>query len=151
MRNILIAFAILLLPSSAVADARVKQIVARQAAEKLGPQWVETALRIAELESGFRCNATGPRTRGGRAMGVMQVMPGSAKAMGFNPRRLHDCEYGVAAGIAHMRLCIAYGVRTPKDMGRCHVAGVGGWKKKLRKNAEAYKQKYASMVAGRRM
>lgn len=131
--------------------AGVPQIVARQAAQKLGPQWVDAALRIAKLESGFRCNATGPRTKHGRALGVMQVMPGSARALGFDPRRLHDCEYGVAAGIAHMSLCLRSGVRTTQEMAKCHVAGVGGWNKRLNRNAERYKQRYAAMVASRRM
>ena len=34
----------------------------------------------------------------------MQVMPGSARAMGFNPRRLNEAAYGIAAGIEHMRV-----------------------------------------------
>jgi len=129
----------------------VQKIVARQAAQKLGPQWVDTALRIAKLESGFNCRATGPSTRHGRARGVMQVMPGSARALGYDPARLHDCEHGVAAGVAHMALCIKHGVRTTQEMARCHVAGVGGWNKRLNRNAERYKQRYAAMITARRM
>ena len=133
------------------ARGTVQKIVARQAAQKLGPQWVDTALRIAKLESGFNCRATGPSTRHGRAKGVMQVMPRSAKALGYDPARLHDCEHGVAAGVAHMALCIKHGVRTTQEMARCHVAGVGGWNKQLNRNAERYKQRYAAMVVGKRM
>lgn len=129
----------------------VQKIVARQAAQKLGPQWVDTALRIAKLESGFNCRATGPSTRHGRAKGVMQVMPGSARALGYDPARLHECEHGVAAGVAHMSLCIKHGVRTTQEMARCHVAGVGGWNKRLNRNAERYKQRYAAMITARRM
>jgi len=140
-------------PTAVVPAARgdVQKIVARQAAQKLGPQWVDAALRIAKLESGFNCKATGPATRHGRARGVMQVMPGSARAMGYNPSRLHECEYGVAAGIAHMALCVQSGVKTVQEMGRCHVAGVGGWNKRLSRNAERYKQRYAAMITARRM
>jgi soluble lytic murein transglycosylase-like protein len=133
------------------ASGAVQKIVAKQAAQKLGPQWVDAALRIAKLESGFNCRATGPSTRHGRARGVMQVMPGSARALGYDPSKLHDCEYGIAAGIAHMKLCIQHGVRTTQEMARCHVAGVGGWNKKLNRNAERYKQRYAAMIIERRM
>jgi len=138
-------------PSAPAARGDVQKIVARQAAQKLGPQWVDAALRIAKLESGFNCRATGPSTRHGRAKGVMQVMPGSARGLGYNPARLHECEYGVAAGVAHMALCIKHGVRTTQEMARCHVAGVGGWNKKLNRNAERYKQRYAAMIIERRM
>jgi soluble lytic murein transglycosylase-like protein len=137
--------------SAPIVRGDVQKIVARQAAQKLGPQWVDTALRIAKLESGFNCRATGPSTRHGRARGVMQVMPGSARALGYDPARLHDCEHGVAAGVAHMALCIKHGVRTTQEMARCHVAGVGGWNKRLNRNAERYKQRYAAMITARRM
>ena len=137
--------------SAPAARGEVQKIVARQAAQKLGPQWVDTALRIAKLESGFNCRATGPGTRHGRAKGVMQVMPRSAKALGYDPARLHDCEHGVAAGVAHMALCIKHGVRTTNEMARCHVAGVGGWNKKLNRNAEQYKKRYVAMITARRM
>lgn len=137
--------------SAPAVRGEVQKIVARQAAQKLGPQWVDAALRIAKLESGFNCRATGPSTRHGRARGVMQVMPGSARALGYEPSRLHECEYGVSAGIAHMQLCIRHGVRTTQEMARCHVAGVGGWNKKLNRNAERYKQRYAAMITARRM
>lgn len=138
-------------PSTIAVRGDVQKIVARQAAQKLGPKWVDAALRIAKLESGFNCKATGPATRHGRARGVMQVMPGSARALGYDPRRLHECEYGVAAGIAHMALCVQSGVRNVQEMGRCHVAGVGGWNKRLNRSAERYKQRYVAMITARRM
>lgn len=138
-------------PAPAAARGEVQKIVARQAAQKLGPQWVDTALRIAKLESGFNCRATGPATRHGRARGVMQVMPGSARALGYDPARLHDCEHGVAAGVAHMALCIRHGVRTTQEMARCHVAGVGGWNRQLNRGAERYKKRYVAMITAKRM
>ena len=69
----------------------VAEQVSRQVEARLGKRWVPTALKLAKIESGFNCRATGPRTRHGRAMGVFQVMPGSARALGYNPRRLHEC------------------------------------------------------------
>jgi len=129
------------------AAASVPQLIADETTRQIGAQWVPTALRLAKLESGFRCNATGPRTRHGRAKGVFQVMPGTARAMGFNQARLHECHYGIVAGVAHMRHCIASGVRTHAQMASCHVSGFYGWKVRLNKRAENYKRKYVRLAA----
>lgn len=121
--------------------------VARQTEQEMGSKWVPTAMKLAKLESGYRCNATGPRVRGGRAKGVFQVMPGSARALGFDPSRLHECDYGIAAGIAHMQACVRAGVQTHDQMARCHVAGTGGWNTRLNRRAERYKRQYVRMAA----
>jgi hypothetical protein len=129
------------------AAASVQQMIATETTRQIGAQWTPTALRIAKLESGYRCNAVGPQTRHGRAKGVFQVMPGTARAMGYNPARLHECAYGIAAGVAHMRACIASGVRTQAQMASCHVSGFHGWKVRLKPRAERYKQKYVRNAA----
>lgn len=124
-------------------------IVTRQVTVRLGRQWTATALRLTRVESGFRCNAVGPRVRshgGNRAQGPLQVMPRTARAMGFDPRRLTECEYGVAAGVEHMRRCIAAGVRTPAQMAACHVAGFAGWNRRISRRAESYKHRYVRMA-----
>jgi len=133
--------------STSPAAASVQQMIATETTRQIGAQWTTTALRIAKLESGYRCNAVGPKTRHGRAKGVFQVMPVTARAMGYNPARLHECGYGIAAGVTHMRLCIASGVRTPTQMASCHVAGTNGWKVRLNARAERYKQKYVQRSA----
>ena len=108
--------------------ATVQRMVETRAEQVLGRQWVGTAVLLARKESGFRCNAVGPRTRHGRALGVFQVMPGSAKALGYQYSKLVDCRYGIDAGLAHMKLCIAHGVRTERQMLSCHLRGVAGWR-----------------------
>jgi hypothetical protein len=124
----------------------VAKLVALRAKEKLGPQWVDSALRLAKLESTFNCKATGPKTRHGRAKGVLQVMDGSARALGFDPKRMYECDYGIQAGLAHMQMCLKHGVKTPSDMARCHVSGWGGWNRRLKSGgAEKYRQKYVKM------
>jgi soluble lytic murein transglycosylase-like protein len=133
--------------STSPAAASVQQMIVTETTRQIGAQWTPTALRIAKLESGFRCNATGPKTRQGRARGVFQVMPATARSMGYNPAQLHECGYGIAAGVTHMRLCIASGVRTPTQMASCHVAGTHGWKVRLKPRAERYKQKYVRNAA----
>lgn len=130
---------------------QIKQMVAEQARAKLGSRWVSSAVRIAYVESRFNANAVGPKTRHGRAQGVMQVLPGSARALGYDPRHLRNAEYGIAAGIAHMKACINSGVRTDAEMAACHVAGVKGWKHRLAQKHERYKRQYVSLVQNARV
>lgn len=151
MRKIVVlAYALLSIAASSPAKSEGAQSVAKkvahQAETRLGAHWVPTALALAKIESGLNCRATGPRTRHGRAKGVLQVMPASARALGYDHRRLHDCDYGIAAGIAHMESCVRAGVRTHTDMAKCHVAGVGGWRTRLNRSAERYKKRYARLT-----
>lgn len=131
------------MPASKQAIAnKIVQIVQ----ERIGGEWSETALRLAKIESGYNCSATGPRVRGGRARGILQVMPKSAVALGYDPARLHECEYGIRAGVEHMKACIDSGVKTPKQMAACHVAGVLGWNRRLSYKAEKYKRYYIQLA-----
>lgn len=116
--------------------ATVQRMVETRAEQVLGRQWVGTAVLLARKESSFRCNAVGPRTRHGRALGVFQVMPGSARALGYQYSKLVDCRYGIDAGLAHMKLCLAHGVRTEQQMLACHLRGVAGWRTVSRKTRE---------------
>jgi len=125
----------------------VARIVEREAKAKLGSQWVKTALKLAKIESSYNCAAVGPRTRHGHARGVLQVLPSSARALGFDPSRLNECEYGVAAGLAHMAACIRSGVTTHAQMAACHVSGVAGWQRKLHARAEKYRREYIRLAS----
>lgn len=126
---------------------RVKQIVVEEVRTQLGEKWVPVALQLAHVESRFNPEAIGPKTRSGqRAAGVLQVMPSSARQLGFDPSRLNEAHYGVRVGVAHMKNCISNGVKTDREMAACHVAGPTGWKMKLRREAERYKHKYVAMV-----
>lgn len=123
----------------------VAKAVADEARRRLGDEHVNSALRITKLESGFRCHVLGPKTRHGRAVGPLQVLPSSARALGVED--LHkDCKAQITAGILHMEKCLQAGARTYKDMAACHVAGWGGWNKRLNRRAERYKQKYIRMA-----
>lgn len=124
----------------------VADMVAQETARRLGAQWVPTALKLAKIESSFNCHAVGPRTRHGNARGVLQVMPGSARALGYDPRRLNECQYGIAAGVAHMSACLQSGVRTHAQMASCHVAGTRGWQMRLNARAEKYRREYIRLA-----
>jgi hypothetical protein len=124
----------------------VAKAVAKEARTRLGEQHVNTALRLTKLESGFRCHVLGPQTRHGRAVGPLQVLPSSARALGIH--NLHgDCKAQITAGILHMEKCLSVGARTYSQMAACHVAGWGGWNKRLTRKAERYKQEYIRMAA----
>jgi len=125
----------------------IKQMISRKVEAELGPQWVPVSLRIAKLESNFNPKATGPRTRHGHAQGLFQLLPSSARALGYSPSRLREAEYNTEAGIAHMKSCLAAGVSTDWEMSLCHVAGPMGWNRRLRKRSQGYKHRYAQMVA----
>jgi hypothetical protein len=59
---------------------------------------------------------------------------------------VEDTGHGIAAGLAHMRLCIASGVRTPTQMASCHVSGSHGWKVRLNNRSENYRRQYVKTV-----
>jgi hypothetical protein len=125
----------------------VAAMLADRAQRKLGAGWVRSAMALGKIESGYRCDAVGPRTRHGRAQGILQVLPGSAEALGIDPSTLRTCEGGIEAGLRHMAACIESGVRTHQEMAACHVAGVKGWKSRLTRVAERYKRQYVRMAS----
>lgn len=125
----------------------VANMVAAETMRQIGEKWVPTALKLAKIESSYNCGAVGPRTRHGNARGVLQVMPGSARALGYDPRRLNECQHGIAAGVAHMAACLQSGVRTHAQMASCHVAGTHGWKVRLNARSEKYRRQYVSIAA----
>ena len=125
----------------------IKSMIAHKVEAELGPQWVPVSLRIAKLESNFNPKATGPRTRHGHAQGLFQLLPSSARALGYSPSRLREAEYNTEAGIAHMKSCLAAGVSTDWEMSLCHVAGPMGWNRKLKRRSQIYKTKYARLVS----
>jgi hypothetical protein len=129
-----------LYPSQTDSQRRVAVLVAERAGAVLGKEWSETAVVIAYKESRFNCKATGPLAKGSRAMGVMQVMPGTARGMGFNPRHLHDCRYGIDAGVEHMRRCLDAGAANQKQMIRCHQTGWAHKKTRPHKGSRAVRE-----------
>jgi hypothetical protein len=127
----------------------VARIVERESRARLGSQWTSTAMKLTKIESGFKCHAQGPRVRshgGDRAQGAMQVMPRTAKAMGLDPRRLTECEYGIRAGIEYMRRCLETGVTNHAQMSSCYISGWGWRKVKLHARAEKYRREYIRMA-----
>ena len=127
----------------------VVEYLSRETAATLGREWVPTALRIARVESGYRCDAKGPRLReGDHALGIGQVRLMSARALGYkgDAKGLLDCKTGVKYMLAHMSRCRAEGATTEQLMARCHVAGWHNFSRRMNRNAEAYARRYQTLV-----
>lgn len=91
-------------------------MIADHVSARIGPQWVGTALRIAKIESGYRCNA-----RNRRAVGIFQNT--NPAMFGISRAAALTCSGGIRAGVAHMAMCVGKGARTGPQMMRCHNSG----------------------------
>jgi soluble lytic murein transglycosylase-like protein len=77
---------------------------------------------VARVESAYRVDAVSPKG----AIGIMQLMPGTAAALEADPR---DPEQNVDAGVRHLRdLLVRYGGATGKALA-AYNAGAGAVKK----------------------
>ncbi len=88
-------------PTPAPEAQKDPKTMVRDAARRSGlpPEFVES---VAQVESGFRPDAVSPKG----AMGVMQLMPGTAKTLGADP---HDTAQNIDAGTRLLReLLIKY-------------------------------------------
>lgn len=94
----------------------VQTMIASEVCARIGCQWTSTALRIAKIESGFRCNA-----RNRRAVGVFQNT--NPAMFGVSRAAALTCSGGVRAGVAHMKMCVSMGAHTAAQMMRCHNSG----------------------------
>jgi soluble lytic murein transglycosylase-like protein len=104
------------LPTAAAKPAAVGTLI-DQAAHKYGlpPAFVRA---VAAAESGYRTDAQSPKG----AMGVMQLMPGTARQLGANPA---DPAQNVNAGTRYLRdLLIKYGSHTYRALA-AYNAGPG--------------------------
>ena len=110
-----------------IPKSHAQKVIAEKARRVLGEQWVSVALLQAQRESGFNPNAVGPQlsARHGnqRARGIFQVLPNTARGMGFNPARLHELEYGIEVGVAYMARCVQFGVSSAAEMNNCFLYG----------------------------
>lgn len=132
--------------STPTSKQEVARSIASQVNSRLGSQWVEPALKIAKIESGYTCNVKGPKTRHGRAVGPLQVLVGSAESLGISAYELdNSCAMQIEAGIRHMERCVKLGAKTPVQMASCHVSG-SPFNKLLIRKAERYRQKYIKMA-----
>jgi len=120
--------------------------IADKVRSRIGQEWVEPALKIAKIESGYTCHVKGPKTRHGRAIGPLQVLVGSAESLGISAYELNSsCTAQIEAGIRHMERCVQLGARTSVQFASCHVSG-SPFNKRLTRKAERYRQQYIKMA-----
>lgn len=87
---------------------------------------VGLALAVINVESRGNCNAVGPATHSGRGQGPLQIMPSSARALGYRGPAAHlaTCGEGLRYGMKHLAMCYRL-AGTIDGAARCHVGGAG--------------------------
>lgn len=87
---------------------------------------VALAHAVIRVESGGRCNAVGPATRAGRGMGPLQILPSSARGLGYRGpvSALATCGAGLTYGMKHLAMCW-HMTGNVQQAARCHVGGPG--------------------------
>lgn len=121
----------------------VRRMVANEATRQGVP--VALAYAVTHVESRFRCDAIGPRTRHGRARGPLQIIASSARALGFDgaESELATCGAGLRYGMAHLRRCVDLAGGDSARAATCHVQG---WGRDPARPVNAYARAYRGWV-----
>ena len=82
------------------------------------------ALRIARIESGVRCGAVGSHGE----VGPLQILPSTARSLGYNNIRRASCQTKTDAGMKHLALCYRGAHGNWKRAAACHNAGLASLK-----------------------
>jgi soluble lytic murein transglycosylase-like protein len=121
----------------------VRRAVAAEARRQGVP--VHLAHAVAHIESGHRCEAIGPRTRHGRGHGPLQILPKSARALGYNggDQALATCGEGLRYGMAHLARCWQLSGQSYAGAATCHVQG---WGRDPHRPVNGYARSYRASV-----
>lgn len=117
MRYIMVALIVLATTTPAHADDARRYVVASAAKFGVAPM---LALRIAKAESGIRCNVVGSHGE----VGPLQILPSSARALGYRNIRGASCRTKTDAGMKHLALCYRGAHGDWHRAAACHNAGV---------------------------
>lgn len=96
----------------------------RSAALTLGVP-VSFALRIAHIESGARC---GINNKSSGATGPMQILPSTARGLGYHNIRKASCSTQVYAGMKYLSYCLRITGHSRYNAARCYTGGPGALK-----------------------
>ena len=83
------------------------------------------ALRIAKLESGVRC---GVHNRSSGAVGPMQILPSTARTLGYRNIRRSSCATQVNAGMKYLAYCLRITRHNHFQAAKCYTGGPGALK-----------------------
>lgn len=122
-------------PALAMSDAKPLVI---NAAKRHGVP-VEFALRVAKIESGVSCGRVG--SSGER--GPLQILPSTARALGYRNIRAASCATQTDAGMKHLAICWRK-TRNAWRAAACHNQGISvAYGHRVTKRAA----RYANLVA----
>lgn len=100
---------------------------------------VDFALRVAKVESGVKCGRVG--SSGER--GPLQILPSTARSLGYKNIRASSCATQTDAGMKHLAICW----RKTKNKWRaaaCHNQGISvAYGHRVKKSAARYANKVA--------
>lgn len=82
------------------------------------------ALRVAKVESNYKCSAVG---RAGE-VGPLQILPSTARSLGYKNIRGASCRTKVDAGMKHLAICYHGANGNARRAAACHNAGVASLK-----------------------
>jgi soluble lytic murein transglycosylase-like protein len=136
MKKLIVA-ALAITFSAATVYADAKPLVISSAKRHGVP--VEFALRVAKVESGIRCGRVG--AAGER--GPLQVLPSTARSLGYKNIRAASCATQTDAGMKHLAICW-HKTKSKWRAAACHNQGISvAYGHRVSKRAA----KYANMVA----
>lgn len=137
MMKRLVVLAFMSMTASAMAED-AKRLVELSAVKHGVP--VEFALQVAQHETGVQCGKIG--SNGER--GPLQVLPSTARKLGYKNIRKASCAEQTDAGMAHLAICYRGMGGNRWYAAACHNQGVSAISGRVKKRAK----RYANAVMG---
>lgn len=137
MKKFIAATGVALVFSTTMVFADAKPLVVSSAKRHGVP--VEFALRVAKVESGVQCGRTGAAGE----KGPLQILPSTARALGYKNIRAASCATQTDAGMKHLALCWKK-TRNLWRAAACHNQGISvAYGHKVSRAAARYANKVA--------
>lgn len=137
MKKFIAATGVALVLSTTMVFADAKPLVISSAKRHGVP--VEFALRVAKVESGVQCGRTGAAGE----KGPLQILPSTARALGYKNIRAASCATQTDAGMKHLALCWKK-TRNLWRAAACHNQGISvAYGRKITRAAARYANKVA--------
>lgn len=121
VKVILTFMAFALMNTSVLADSAVHYIHASAQKYGVAPAF---AMRVARVESGFKCSVVGASGE----VGPLQILPATARGLGYKNIRSASCRTKTDAGMKHLALCYRGAKGNWRRAAACHNAGVASLK-----------------------
>ncbi len=137
MKNFIAATCVALTLSTTAVLADAKPLVVSSAKRHGVP--VHFALRVAKVESGVKCGRTGAAGE----KGPLQILPSTARALGYKNIRGASCATQTDAGMKHLAMCWKK-TRNLWRAAACHNQGISvAYGRKVTRAAARYANKVA--------